>query len=145
MPPTRRSISASVTSPLLACHQRLTRSGVVHARYTRCFGASNSRVIRICVSVGRVTVAVPLLVTAISFLLLFESLEHDIELVQPFRPQALVALHPVVDRLERRPVQPVKPLPAVVANLHGSHFAEHPEVLGHLWLGGPEVPPPGRS
>src|SRR6476659_7006448 len=93
MPPTRRSISASVTSPLFACHQRLTSSGVVHARYTRCFGASNSRVIRICVSVGRVTVAVPLLVTAISFLLLFEFLEHDIELVEPLRPQALVALH----------------------------------------------------
>src|SRR6476469_2014172 len=140
MPPTRRSISASVTSPLFACHQRLTNSGVVHARYTKCFGASHSRVIRICVSVGRVTVAVPLLVTAISFLLLFEFLEHDIELVEPLRPQALVALHPVVDRLERRPVQPVEPLPAVLTNLHGSDFAKYSEVLGHLWLGEPELP-----
>src|SRR6476620_5485064 len=113
MPPTRRSISASVTLPLFACHQRLTSSGVVHARYTRCFGASNSRVIRICVSVGRVTVAVPLLVTAIFFLLLFELLQHDIELVEPLRPQALVALLTVVDRIELRHVHPIAPLPAV--------------------------------
>jgi hypothetical protein len=35
---------------------------------------------RICSSVGSVTVAVPLLVTAISFLLLLEVLQHDIQL-----------------------------------------------------------------
>jgi PhnB protein len=52
-----------------ACHQRLTSSGVVQALYTRCLGASNSRVIRICRSVGSVTVAVPLLVGAIVDLL----------------------------------------------------------------------------
>ena len=31
VPPTRRSISASVTSPRCPLHQRLTSSGVVHA------------------------------------------------------------------------------------------------------------------
>src|ERR1700704_5682458 len=110
-PPTRRSISAIVTRPRFACHQRLTSSGVVHALYTRCLGASNSRVIRICSSVGSVTVAVPLLVTITSsFLLLFEVLQHDIELLEPVRPQALVVLHPIVDRLERVAVQAVQPL-----------------------------------
>src|SRR5712691_12390192 len=97
MPPTRRSISAIVTSPRFACHQRLTSSGVVHASYTRCLGASNSRVIRICSSVGRVTVAVPLLVIAIFFLLLLVILQYDVQLVEPLRPQALVVLHPVMD------------------------------------------------
>src|SRR4029077_20019091 len=127
MPPTRRSISASVTSPLFACHQRLTSSGVVHARYTRCFGASNSRVMRICVSVGRVTVAVPLLVTAISFLLLFEFLEHDVELLESRRPGALVVLHPVVNGLERPAVQPVEPLPSLVAHVDRTDLPEHPK------------------
>src|SRR3990170_7566603 len=101
-------MSQIVTSPRLAFHQRLTSSGVVNALYTRCLGASNSRVIRICSSVGSVTVAVPLL-TAISFLLL-EVLQHDIQLVEPPRPQALVSLHPVVDGLERVAVQSVQPL-----------------------------------
>src|SRR6476661_4356799 len=130
MPPTRRSISASVTSPLFACHQRLTSSGAVHARYTRCFGASNSRVMRICRSVGRVTVAVPLLVTAISFLLLFELFQYDIQLLEPLRPGALVGLHPVVDGLERATVQAVEPLPSLIAHVDRSHFAEDPQVLG---------------
>src|SRR5712691_5302521 len=126
MPPTRRSISALFTSPRFACHQRLTSSGVVHASYTRCLGASNSRVMRICLSVGRVTVAVPLLVIAIFFLLLFEALQHDVQLVEPLRPQALVARHPVMDGLERVAVQPVKPLPSLVTHVYRPHFAEHP-------------------
>src|SRR5436309_13226169 len=100
MPSTRRSIAALVTSPRFACHHRLTSSGVVHALYTRCLGASNSRVIRICLSLGRVTVAVPLLVAAIPFLLLLEFLEHHVQLVEPLRPGALVGFHPVVDGIE---------------------------------------------
>src|SRR5216117_3737830 len=129
MPPTRRSISAIVTSPRFGCHHRLTSSGVVHALYTRCLGASNSRVMRICLSLGRVTVAVPLLVTAISFLLLLEFLQHDVQLVEPLRPGELVVLHPVVDGLERVAVQPVQPLPSFVTHVDGSDFAEHPQVL----------------
>src|SRR5918997_5783466 len=94
-PPTRRSISAIVVSPRFPLHQRLTSSGVVHALYTRCLGASNSRLMRICSSFGSVTVAVPLLVTAhISFLLQF--LQHAFHPVEPLRPRTLVLLHPVV-------------------------------------------------
>src|SRR5881296_3260270 len=99
-PPTRRSISATVISPRFACHQRLTSSGVVHACQTRCLGASNSRVIRICSSVGSDTVAVPLLIAAISWLLFLELLQHDVQLVEALRPGALVVLDPVVDGLE---------------------------------------------
>src|SRR5437016_6494158 len=102
-PPTRRSISTTVTSPRFACHQRLTSSGVVNALYTRCLGASNARVMRICSSVGSVTVVGALLgIASISFLLLLlEFCQHDIELVEPLRPRTLVVLHPVMDRLER--------------------------------------------
>src|SRR5918994_608761 len=60
VPPTRRSTSATVTSPRFPLHQRPTNSGSVHALYTRCLGASNSRVMRICSSVGSVTLAFPL-------------------------------------------------------------------------------------
>src|SRR5688572_14261254 len=101
-------MSAIVIWPRRPLHQRLTSSGVVHALYTRCLGASNSRLIRICSSVGSVTVAVPLLVTAaISLLLPLEVLQHDIQLAEPLRPRPLVALHPVMDGLERGAVQPV--------------------------------------
>src|SRR5688572_20153136 len=96
----RRSISATVISPRLACHQRRTSSGVVHALKTSSRGASNSRVIRICVSEGSVTFALRLL-TVISLLLL-EVLQHGVQLLEPLRPRALVGLHPVVDWLERR-------------------------------------------
>src|SRR5918992_4459693 len=125
LPPTRRSISAIVASPRLACHHRLTSSGVVYALYTRCLGASNSRVMRICSSVGSVTLAVPLLVViaAISFLLPLEVLQHDIQPVEPLRPRALVALHPVMDGLEGVPVQPVQPLPSFVTHVDRSHFS----------------------
>src|SRR6476620_4634982 len=140
MPPTRRSISASVTSPLFACHQRLTSSGVVHARYTRCFGASNSRVIRICRSVGRVTFAVPLLVIAISVVVLsLEVVQNGIELLEALAPRLLVLLDPVVDGSQRLAVQPVDPAPAVLAHLDRPHLAQHPQVLRDLWLGKVEL------
>src|SRR5918999_2323853 len=95
---------------------------------------------RICSSVGRVTLAVPLLVTDISFLPLLEFLQHDVQPVESFRPRALVALHPVVDGLERVAVQPVQPLPSFVTHVNRSHFSEHSQVLGHLWLSQPEQP-----
>src|SRR6266540_646989 len=139
LPPTRRSISASVTSPRLACHQRLTSSGAVNALYTRCFGASNSRSMRICSSVGSVTFALPLLVTGISLLLLFEVFQHDVELHEPLRPRVLVRLHPVVDGLERATVEPVHALPSFLSHLDHSHLPEHPQVLGHLRLCQPEL------
>ena len=74
----------------------------------------------------------------ISFLLLLEVLQHDIQLVEPLRPRALVGLHPVVDGLERVAVQPVQPLPSFVTHVNRSHFSEHPQVLGHLRLSQPE-------
>src|SRR5881397_1639714 len=138
LPPTRRSISTTVTSPRFACHQRLTSSGVVHALYTRCLGASNSLVMRICSSVGSDNVAVPLLVIAIFFLLLLEILQHDVQLVEPLRPQTFVVLHPVMDGLECGAVQPVLPPPSFSAHVDCSDFAEHPQVLGHLWLSQPQ-------
>src|SRR5918999_2045320 len=88
---------------------------------------------RICSSVGSDTVAVPLLVIAISYLLL-EVLQHDIQLVEPFRPRALVRLYPVMDGLERPAVQPVQPLSSFVTHGNRAHLAEHSQVLGHLWL-----------
>src|SRR5918996_2111155 len=135
LPPTRRSIWALVTSPRFACHHRFTSSGVVTALKTRCFGASNSRVIRICSSAGSVTFAVPLVVIcSISFFLL-EFVQHDIQLVEPLGPRALVVLHPVMDGLERLAVEPVQPLPSVFSHVDRPHFSKHPQVLRHLGLG----------
>src|SRR5262249_20909881 len=117
-PPGRRSISQTVISPRFACHQRRTSSGLVQALKTSSFGASNSRVIRICSSVGSVTVA--LRVTVMSFVLLvFEFVQHGIELLEALAPRALVVLDPVVDRLERLAVQPVEPLPPSLAHRDG--------------------------
>src|ERR671916_574147 len=138
-PPTRRSTSATVTSPRFPLHQRPTNSGSVHALYTRCLGASNSRVMRICSSVGSVTVAFPLLgIAATSSLLLLEFLQHDVHPVEPLRPEALVAPHPVVDGLERPRVQPVQPLPPLLAHVDRPNLPEHPKVLGHQRLAHPE-------
>src|ERR687894_412370 len=136
-PPTRRPISATVVSPRSPPHQRSTSSGSVHAFHTRCRGASNSRVMRICSSVGSVTVAFPLPVTPTSFLLPLEVLEHRVHPVEPLRPYALVAPHPIVDGLERPRVQPVHPPPPLPARLNRPHLAEHPQVLGHQRLGHP--------
>src|SRR5215211_6529416 len=94
---------------------------------------------RICSSVGSVTFAVPLLVTAISLLLLLEVFQNDVEPLEPLRPRALVGLDPVVDGLERVAVEPVEPLPSFATHVDRPHFTEHPQVLGHLWLGQPEL------
>src|SRR5665809_120016 len=59
---------------------------------------------RICSSVGRVTVAVPLLTAAISLLLLLEVFQHDIQLLEPLGPRVLVGLHPVMDGLSAWPL-----------------------------------------
>src|SRR5687767_13965917 len=100
-PPSRRSTSATVAVPRLACHQRLMSSGVVHALYTRCFGALNSREIRISVSVGSVTDAVPLFVTAtIPSLPFLEFLQQFVESLEALAPRALDVLDPVVNRLQ---------------------------------------------
>src|SRR6476659_9241959 len=140
-PPGRRSISATVISPRFACHQRLTSSGVVHASNTKCLGASNSRVIRICSSVGNVTVALLLSVTAVnSFdLPLLELFQYDVEPVEPLRPRALVARHPVVDGLEGGGVEAVEPPAPVFPHLDRPDLAEHAQMLRHLGLGEAEV------
>src|ERR1700704_3136684 len=97
-------------------------SGVVYALYTRCLGASNSRVIRICVSVGSVTTAVRLLVIAIMFLLVFlEFFQDDIQPIEALRPRALVVLHPIVDGLQGLPFQPVQPLAPLIAHTHQAY------------------------
>src|SRR4051794_16129239 len=94
-------------------------SGVVHASKTRCFGASNARVIRISVSLGSVTVAVPLFATVLIFaLLVLEFVQDVVERRVALLPRPLVARDPVVDRLERMAVEPVQPPAAVVADVH---------------------------
>src|SRR5829696_9021538 len=95
-PPTRRSIWTLVTSPRSPPHQRPTSSGSVHALYTRRLGAPNSRVMRICSSLGNVTVAAPLLAIATPLFLL-QLFQHRVQPVEATRPEALIALHPVVD------------------------------------------------
>jgi Nitrile hydratase beta subunit, N-terminal len=67
-------------------------------------------------------------------LLSLDVFENRGELLEAVGPQALVPLHPVVDRLERSPVQPVQPSAAVLADVHGTDLAQDAEVLGYLRL-----------
>src|SRR5215217_8144543 len=89
VPPTRRSIWTLVTSPRSPPHQRPTSSGSVHTLYTRRLGASNSRVMRICSSLGNVTVALLLAITTPFFLL--QLFQHRVQPVEATRPETLVA------------------------------------------------------
>src|SRR4051812_18384347 len=43
-----------------------------------------------------------------------------------------------MDRFQRMPVEPVQPLPPVIAHLHHPHLAQNPQMLGHLRLGQPQ-------
>src|SRR5262249_27081019 len=117
-------------------HQRLTSSGVVKARYTRCGAASKVRVIRICLSVGSVTVVVRLPVTAsmLFCILLFQLVQDGIQRVEPVGPGAFVPLRPVIDGLERATVESVHPSPSVVAHFNGSNFSKNAQVLRDLGL-----------
>src|SRR5918992_367580 len=72
----------------------------------------------------------PSFTVTISFFSL-QLLEHDVELVEPRRPRALVGLDPVVDGLERVPVEPVQPLSSFVTHVDHPHLSEHTQVLGH--------------
>src|SRR4051812_26574756 len=105
-PPTRRSISHEVIVPRRPAHHCETSEGSVHARHTSSRGASNSRVTRISVSVGRVITAVPLLAIAS----LLHAFKHIVERVEALLPRGLIRRHPVEDRLQRAPVERVDPL-----------------------------------
>src|SRR5262245_12155789 len=131
MPPTRRSISTLSTGPRSPPHHRFTYSGVVHARYTCSLGAAKTRSIRIWSSAGSVTTAECLLVVAaISFLLRSKFVQYPVQAVESLGPGSFVGPHPVVDRLEGPGVQPVDPLPALLARFHESNFSQHTQVLG---------------
>ena len=64
-------------------------------------------------------------------------------LVQPVEapaPEPLEAAHPLVDRPQPAGVQAVQPLLARPADPHEPDLPEHPQVLGRLRLGHPQVP-----
>jgi hypothetical protein len=104
-------------------------------------GASNSRSIKISSSLGSVTFTVPLPVAAaIAFLLLLEVFQHDIQCLEPIGPGALVAHHPLMNRLQRRPVQSIEPLSALGTDVNDTNLSEHPQVLRDLRLTEPEQP-----
>src|SRR5262245_58268817 len=86
------------------------------------------------VSPCRVTTADPL-VACIACLLLLELFENVVERLEALVPRLLVALHPVMDGLERAAVEPVDPAASVLEHVDRPHFAQHAQVLGHLRLG----------
>src|SRR5687768_543309 len=94
---------------------------------------------RIWLSAGSDTVAVPLVVIAIFFLLFLELFQYGVEAEEPLRPEPLVVPDPVVDRLDRASVQPVQPLPADLADLDDADLAQHTQVLRHLRLSDSEL------
>ena len=87
-------------------HHRRTSSGVVHAWNTSAAGASNTRVMRISRSDGRVTTAEPWRVWwCWSFgVLLLELGEQVVEPVEPVVPVALEGADPIVDGLRPAPL-----------------------------------------
>src|SRR5256885_15405692 len=108
------------------------RAGLVYALKTRCLGALNSRSISICVSVGIVTTAVPLLVSTTIVLLHFlEFFQNNIQPIEALRPRTLVGLHPVVDGLERLAIDRIHPPPPFVANSNERHLREYAQVFGN--------------
>src|SRR5262249_2391608 len=120
VPPGRRSIVTSVSSPRPAVHQRRTSSGVVQARNTRSGGAASSRLPRMSPGPGSVTrVSAGLIV-----ILALQVGQDGIQRVQPAGPGALVAGDPVVHGFERGPVQPVQPLPPGLAGADGADRAQ---------------------
>src|SRR5215211_7432869 len=114
-------------------------SGVVYASKTRCFGASNSRRMRICVSDGSVTTALPLLTATVPFLLGLELFDDDVHRVEPVVPHPLVALQPVVDGPQWSGIEAVEPPPALVADVDQPDLAQHLAVLGDLRLAEPHA------
>src|ERR1039457_2803235 len=80
------------------------------------------------------SVSVIVFTAAISVLHVLEFLQHGIQPPETLRPRPLVALHPVVDGLERLAVEPVHPLASLITPLPQPYFPQHPQVLGHQRL-----------
>jgi len=64
--------------------------------------------------------------------------QESLESVESVGPGLLEPGHPVVDRFERRTVDPVHPLASEAAAADEIHLPQHLEVLGHLRLPEPE-------
>src|SRR5262249_55729898 len=91
---------------------------------------------RISVIDGSDTTADPLVAifVTIALLLIFEFVEQVVESIEALVPAPLVARDPVVNGFERSSVQPVHPLPPLLAHPHEPHLSEHAQVLRYLWL-----------
>ena len=110
-------------------HQRLTSSGVVSALKTSSAGASNGPgdedlgVRRQGDDGGAVAVVTGW--CSWWFLLVLELGEQVVEPVETGVPGALERAHPVVDRLQRRTVDPVPAVPPVHADEHEADRPQH--------------------
>jgi hypothetical protein len=60
--------------------------------------------------------------------------EHIVELVQSGVPSGLEAANPLVDGLQREPIDPVPATPAISSDGHQPDRPEHGEVLRNLGL-----------
>ena len=89
---------------------------------------------------GRVMTAEPWRLLTVCLLVMVRSSwvlelgEQVVEAVETGVPGALERAHPVVDGLQRRPVDPVPAVPPVHADEHETDRPQHAEVLGHLRL-----------
>ena len=66
--------------------------------------------------------------------------EQVVETIEPGVPGPLEGADPVVDRLERRPVDPVPVVPTLDPDGHQVDRSQHAEVLGHLGLAEAQAP-----
>src|SRR5688572_17739239 len=93
---------------------------------------------RICSSVGSVTFAVPLLVTAISFLLL-EVLKYVVQPVEQLRPGTLVGHATGVDGIECMDDAQVQQPAPLLSHVHLAPLPDHPQLLRYLGLLEPQA------
>src|SRR5690348_16582155 len=133
-PPARNSKDRVVVVNPSGPHHRDRCRTSVNASNTSSRGAPMSRESTISRSAVVWAASPPLLVLVIRSFLLFQISHVVVKPVESLMPEFLEAAHPLVDRPQPVGVQAVQPLFPGPADPHQPDLAEHPQVLGRLWL-----------
>src|SRR3989442_7617883 len=113
-------------------------AGSVIALNTSSRGASNSLVIRISRSDGRVTFVVALFPAGMLSFLSFQVSKDLVQLIESLVQGAAIGIQPGVELLEGLRTDPVDPLLADRMDFDEPGIAQNAKVLGDLWLAEPQ-------
>src|SRR5438034_2015438 len=108
-PPGRRSISQTGAVKSFGGNHWAICFGSVHALYTSSRGALNTRVVVKVRSAGAATELLLSLTAILPLVLSLQLLQIALQAIEALLPETPVALHPVVDVLERTRVEPAGP------------------------------------